>query len=97
MIFDAVSNHKFGMLSIRTFKSHISREKGPMEKEFAEELPMMSSLVSFHQQLPTLREIEDLLVMEAMQRSNNNQSIAALSLGISRQALNKRLSKMNPS
>ena len=35
MIFDAVSNHKFGMLSIRTFKSHISREKGPMEKEFA--------------------------------------------------------------
>ena len=58
---------------------------------------MMSSLVSFHQQLPTLREIEDLLVMEAVQRSNNNQSIAALSLGISRQALNKRLSKMNPS
>jgi DNA-binding protein Fis len=30
-----------------------------------------------------------------MKRSNNNQSIAALSLGISRQALNKRLKKAN--
>jgi DNA-binding protein Fis len=34
-----------------------------------------------------------LLVDEALKRANNNQSIAALSLGISRQALNKRLKK----
>jgi DNA-binding protein Fis len=33
------------------------------------------------------------LINEAMQRANGNQSIAALSLGISRQALNKRLKK----
>jgi DNA-binding protein Fis len=31
-----------------------------------------------------------------MKRSNGNQSIAALSLGISRQALNKRLKKADP-
>jgi DNA-binding protein Fis len=34
-----------------------------------------------------------LLIDEALKRSNGNQSIAALSLGISRQALNKRLKK----
>jgi DNA-binding protein Fis len=36
-----------------------------------------------------------LLIDEAMKRSNGNQSIAALSLGISRQALNKRLKQAN--
>jgi DNA-binding protein Fis len=38
-----------------------------------------------------------MLVDEAMKRSNGNQSIAALSLGISRQALNKRLKKSQKS
>jgi DNA-binding protein Fis len=45
--------------------------------------------------LPTLKKIEQLLIDEALNRSNGNQSIAALSLGISRQALNKRLKKAN--
>jgi DNA-binding protein Fis len=36
------------------------------------------------------------LIDEALERSNGNQSIAALSLGISRQALNKRLKKSQP-
>ena len=51
------------------------------------------ALISFSHQLPTLKQIEQLLIDEALKRANNNQSIAALSLGISRQALNKRLKK----
>jgi transcriptional regulator with PAS, ATPase and Fis domain len=51
------------------------------------------ALISFSHQLPTLKQIEQLLVDEALKRANNNQSIAASSLGISRQALNKRLKK----
>ena len=54
---------------------------------------LKGSQVSFSDQLPTLKQIEQMLVDEAMKRSNGNQSIAALSLGISRQALNKRLKK----
>jgi len=42
---------------------------------------------------PSLREAEDHLVAEAVRLSDNNQGIAASLLGISRQALNKRLSK----
>jgi DNA-binding protein Fis len=41
--------------------------------------------------LPTLKQTEQLLIDEAMKRADGNQSIAALSLGITRQALNRRL------
>jgi DNA-binding NtrC family response regulator len=94
MIFDAVSNYKSGILSLETFKPHISSEKSKYVKESKEDLSSTSSIVTFYDQLPTLREIDQLLVMEAMRRAKNNQSIAAMSLGISRQALNKRLMKM---
>lgn len=95
MVFDAVSNHKFGILSLKIFKTHIAKEQTPSSSGTTENLPPAYSKVSFHEQLPTLKEIDDLLVSEAMQRADNNQSIAAMTLGISRQALNKRLSKMN--
>ena len=94
MVFDAVSNHKSGILSMETFKPYLS-QKQSMETGAGENNLSSSSMVSFHDQLPTLKEIEDLLVNEAMRRAENNQSIAALTLGISRQALNKRLSKTN--
>jgi DNA-binding NtrC family response regulator len=90
MIFDAVSSHASGKLSMDSFKAHLSKisvvdaADSPLEK---------GALISFSHQLPTLKQIEQLLVDEALKRANNNQSIAASSLGISRQALNKRLKK----
>ena len=41
--------------------------------------------------LPTLKEAEDFLIREALRQSCGNQRAAAIMLGISRQALNKRL------
>ncbi len=41
--------------------------------------------------LPTLKEAEQLLVDEALKRTDNHQGRAAVMLGISRQALNKRI------
>lgn len=41
--------------------------------------------------MPTLREAEDFLISEALRVSGGNQRSAAMILGISRQALNKRL------
>jgi len=40
---------------------------------------------------PTLKEAEEFLVSEALKRSRDNQGIAAQLLGITRQAMNKRL------
>jgi transcriptional regulator with PAS, ATPase and Fis domain len=42
---------------------------------------------------PSLREAEEYLVSEALRLSDNNQGIAATLLGVSRQALNKRITK----
>ena len=95
VIFDAVSNHTTGRLSMDLFKTHIAK-KHPIPPADAADSPFeKGTLVSFSHQLPTLRQIEQLLIDEALMRSNRNQSIAALSLGISRQALNKRLQKAN--
>lgn len=93
MIFDAVSSHKSGKLSMDLFKAHISKAHPGFRIDSENLIPEKRPQVGFSDQLPTLKQIEQLLVDEAMQRSNGNQSIAALSLEISRQALNKRLKK----
>jgi DNA-binding NtrC family response regulator len=93
IIFDAVSRHKSGKLSLDLFKAHISQKPSGTEKDLEKFVSAGSSLMSFSEQLPTLKQTEQLVIEEALKRSKGNQSIAALSLGISRQALNKRLQK----
>jgi DNA-binding NtrC family response regulator len=95
MIFDAVSSHTSAKLSMELFKIHISKKHQISPADPADSTPEKGALISFSHQLPTLKKIEQLLIDEALNRSNGNQSIAALSLGISRQALNKRLKKAN--
>jgi DNA-binding NtrC family response regulator len=93
MIFDAVSNHKSGKLSLDVFKANISRKTTDLRNDEQEREigPNPDPTISFPDLLPTLKQAEQLLIDEALIRSKGNQSIAALSLGISRQALNKRL------
>jgi DNA-binding NtrC family response regulator len=93
MVFDAVSSHRSGKLSLDIFKSHIFQKPSSSKGDLKEQVPREGVCVSFSERLPTLKEIEQLLVDEAMRRANGNQSIAALSLGITRQALNKRVRK----
>ncbi len=98
MIFDAVSRHKGGVLSLSVFKSRIHRETekdadaAPVEVPEGENEP----LLIFSRKLPTIKQATHLLVAEAMKRTNNNQSIAAKMLGVSQQALSKRLKSEPP-
>ena len=50
----------------------------------------------FAKKFPTLKETEEFLVTEAMTLAGSNQRLAATYLGITRQALNKRLSRADP-
>lgn len=92
MVYDAMSVHKSKMLSMEAFKramaklSSLSVETVGSQNNtvFATDLP-----------LPHLKEVADLLVQEAMNRSQGNQSLAARLLGISQPALNKRLKKQS--
>lgn len=89
MIFDAVAQHQGGILSLKSFKA-ITHNGQPMaENSPRSELEHLPTL--FPDRLPTLKEVEWALVTEAMQRADGNQGIAAGMLGLTRQALNKRL------
>jgi len=90
LIFDAVSRHTAGVLSMSSFREKISPNHAAPEKNIhtpEAELP----LINFADRLPTLDEAEQILIDEAMQRAGGNQTIAASLLGLSRRALNNRL------
>jgi DNA-binding NtrC family response regulator len=90
LINDAVSTHKSGILSMDSFRAKISRkQRVPRTVEQSE--VNLSKCVSFSEQMPTLKEAEQMLIDEAMKRANGNQTIAAGLLGMSRRALNNRL------
>ncbi|MGB2063937.1 MAG: sigma 54-interacting transcriptional regulator, partial [Marinomonas gallaica] len=86
LVFDAVSQSEQETLNISVFEQLLgNHSKDVFERSvrFPEDQP-----------LPTLTQLSRLLVEEAMNRSNHNQSLAARMLGISQPALSKRLKNM---
>ena len=94
IVTDAVLRHQGGILSMEPFRHVIGMKTsaGPGGAG-AETVPPgeNSPLFRGYSRLPTIKEAEDQLIAEAMSRARNNQGIAASLLGITRQALNKRL------
>jgi len=87
MVLDAVSRHESGVLSMSSFVEKIGRGNTPAPD--ADSLNQQA--LRFTDRLPTLKQTENLLIDEALRRTNGNQTIAARLLGISRRALNNRL------
>ncbi len=92
MVHDAVSLHQRGKLSTAVFRKVL--EGGRQSAAFPKYINESPDGIFFPEILPTLKEAAQLLVTEAMKRSQGNQSVAAGMLGITRQALSKRLKKM---
>ena len=101
MIFDAVSRHKRGVLSLKSFKAKIGHQDLPSQKNEAgngrENALPFTDLLPNLDQLPPLKDAEQLLIAEALKRSEGNQTIAAQLLGMSRQALHNRLRRARKS
>jgi DNA-binding NtrC family response regulator len=91
MVFDAVSIQKGNTLSMSSFKEKMGIIPSNTESATQHDELQKENKVKFNTQLPSLREIEDMLIDEALNRTNGNQSLAAEILGITRQALGKRL------
>jgi DNA-binding NtrC family response regulator len=90
MLANALSTHQKGTLSMASFRETI----GPLTDSTGETGRQESQKkLLFSETLPSLEEAGELLVTEAMERSQGNQTIAAGLLGISRPALSKRLKK----
>jgi DNA-binding NtrC family response regulator len=91
MVYDAVVQHKSGILSTESFKKSIGQEHRAEVHNNLPKKQKTSLLVEIFGRFPTLKEVENLLIEEALKISKGNQGIAATFLGITRQALNKRL------
>lgn len=95
MVFKAVSLHKSKMLSMDSFKEYMHKSSTQEEKKITSgepERPEWLRGVSL-EDFPTLKQGQWMLIRMAMEHAGNNQSIAAQMLGITKQALSKRLKK----
>jgi DNA-binding NtrC family response regulator len=99
MVFDAVSRHRSGVLSLEAFREKMGNvefggeasradHSGPRS---ADDPPAAIGGVVFPETLPTLKDMEQGLIDEALRRAGGNQTIAAELLGLSRRALNNRI------
>ncbi len=87
MCFDAVSQHDSYLMSMDAFKAvmdahGLDRQLGSADYDDS---------IRYPSRLPTLKSSEQQLLSEALDRADGNQTAAARILGISRQALNRRL------
>ncbi len=90
MVHDAISRHRAGKLSMDSFKAIVlPHQSATVQTETTQGKQAVSGITEG--QMPTLKEAEQMLIMEALRRAGDNQGIAASFLGITRQALNRRL------
>ena len=95
LVFDAVARHQGSILSLQSFRETIAGVTGEAAApaNAGDEGAAAAGQWPAAERLPTLAQAEDSLIAEALRRSDGNQGVAAGLLGISRQALNKRLAR----
>ena len=92
LIFDALSLHSSGVLSLESIRKRISQAQGGKNSRAAHDGDNRTDdLLAIPAQFPTMEEAEGFLIDEALRRAEGNQTIAADLLGLSRRALNNRL------
>ena len=94
MVYDAASRASGNIIALQDFKDALPAGFGlppPCLPIAPIESTKMGSALGTSERLPTLKEAEENLVAEAMRRSNGKIRVAARLLGISHQALSKRM------
>lgn len=94
MIYDAVSQHTSGILSLDSFRKKIGDSANRSLSE-QEELSLVNSF-QFPDPLPTLDMTEKALINAALMRAEGNKSLAAGMIGLTRQTLNNWIRKNCP-
>ena len=96
MIFDAVARHQGGSLALQAFKDAMGAGHPLLVGELGSATALPAQSPWDVEPLPTLKEAEDALIAAALRHADGNQGVAAGLLGVSRQALNKRLRRRSP-
>jgi len=95
IVFDAVARHAGGVLSMESFKMIIGdvRPGAVANDPTAADATGDDPLVAMFGHFPSIAEIEEYMIDQALKMTKGNQGMAANLLGIGRQTLNKRLNK----
>ncbi len=88
MVDNAMSLGEAAALPAAFFRDYLGRKSAGENGRAAR-----SGRLTFSEAIPTLRETEDLVIAEALQRTAGNQRLAARLLGLSPSALSRRLKK----
>jgi DNA-binding NtrC family response regulator len=91
MVFDAVLRHNGGVLSMESFRAVIGDERLEVKSSPAKPADSGSALSAIFGHFPSILEVEEYMITEAMKRAKGNQGMASKILGMGRQTLNKRL------
>ena len=89
MFDDALSKCNRGKLSLESFKDHMEKQRS------SDIFSPSNSIFSNCEVLPTLKDSQYYLILEALKRTDGNQAHAAHLLGITRQGLNKKIQALN--
>ncbi|OGU11740.1 MAG: two-component system response regulator [Geobacteraceae bacterium GWC2_58_44] len=97
LVYDAVLRHTAGVLSMDTFRAVIGDERPAQKSDPAAHPPSGENpLNAIFGHFPTIDEVEEYMIREAMKLSKGNQGMAGKILGMGRQTLNKRLKTQSP-
>ncbi len=93
MCYNAVSTHKSGVLDLASFREVIAQSTETVPPTPITQPKAMEDMTPFSpmRPLPTLEQAEEMLIEEALKRTDGNQTLAAQLLGITRQTLNRHL------
>lgn len=80
------------MLAMDSFRQAIQKQQKTGVEEVAGEPPDGLPIL-IPGRFPTLEEVEEAMIREALKRAKGNQGVAATLLGLSRPALNRRLAR----
>jgi two-component system, NtrC family, response regulator HydG len=91
LVFDAVVRHVSGILSMESFRAVIGDERMIAPAGNPEQVLDGDPLAAIFGRFPTVGEIEEYMIGEAMRLSAGNLGAAGKLLGMGRQTLNKRM------
>lgn len=97
LIYDIISRYEKGILSIKYLPERLNLTQPKLEniknKDIFSLYKDENGEFNINGEFPKLKEVNDILINVALKRANNNQTLAAKLLGLSRKALNNRLLK----
>lgn len=94
---DAVARHEEGVLSMADFSGFsAAAQQQSTAPSATSAVGIPFGIYSHFGRLPTFREVEDSLIVEALKISEGNYAAAASILGVTRQTISKRLKSIGP-